>query len=267
MFFLLKCCLLISFSFLTIQANEGEETRQQDGFLVRVARASQNFSYNMMAQTCWDSIVDGFQPGRKIALSQLDIQPSDRLLFIGEGSGLDFDVLPEGISLDKIKAFDFSPQMVAKAKRKAIQIGIPEENCFVADAQALPFTEEKFDKIYFPLSLGSIPNPKLAIQEAERVLETNGKIVLFEKLLDDGQQPSGGRRVLNSITRFVFADINRNLTQILDGSQLRIVHYQSLEGQLIGWFASTAAPYYRIATLVRSDEHTELLSVPAQIQR
>lgn len=262
-YLLLISILLIN---LPIQAMEGGD--RAEGLLTRTARASQNFCYNLMARTCWDSIVSGFQPGRRIALYQLNIQRSDRILFIGEGTGLDFEVLPEGTPLHRVQALDFSPQMVAQAKRRAVQIGIPERNCFVADAQALPFTDERFDKIYFPLSLGSIPNPHLALREAERVLAADGVIVLFEKLVDDGYQPSLGRRFLNFITQFVFANINRNLTQMMGiDSPLRIVHYQSLKGRFTGCFASLAAPYYRIATLVRINEHRDLSSVPAQIRR
>ncbi len=93
---------------------------QEEGWFGGMARKSQNFCYNVMARTFWDPMMSGFQPGRKIAISQLDIQPSDRVLFVGEGSGLDFDVLPTTLDVKNLKALDYSPQMVLKAKQKAV---------------------------------------------------------------------------------------------------------------------------------------------------
>lgn len=251
-------CTLISLT-LSQHASSSSVPDQEDGWLGKMARKSQNFCYNVMARTFWDPMMSGFKPGRKIAMSQLDIQPSDRVLFIGEGSGLDFDVLPQTLNVKNLMALDYSPQMVLKAKQKASRLNIPVENCFEGDAQKLSFTHEKFDKIYFPLSLGSIPNPHLALKEAERVLERNGKIVVFEKLVDDGQKLSWGRRTLGFVTRWMFADINRNLTQMMgDDTKLKIVYYDSVEGKLTGILGRALAPYYRIGTLVRTEDYTDI---------
>ena len=79
----------------------------QKGYLQRM----QDASYQLMARTVWDSVVSGFAPGRVRALELLDIKPSDRLLFVGEGSGLDFPYLPEQTNKDQLYAFDFSSEM------------------------------------------------------------------------------------------------------------------------------------------------------------
>lgn len=238
---------------------------EETSYYSRGARVAQNFCYQVMAKTFWDPMMQGFKPGRIISINSLDIQPDDRVLFVGEGSGLDFAVLPENFKKANLYAFDFSPEMVKQAKLKAPQFGIPEANCFVGDAQKMPFTDEKFDKIYFPLSLGSIPNPVAALSEAERVLARNGKIVVMEKLVDDGDQPAFLRRFVNVFTRYLFADINRNLTQMMgDSSLLKIVDYTSLEGKLSGWFMRRIGAAYRVATLVRNSDYPEIASQGAR---
>lgn len=240
-----------------------EDTRFQ-----RIVRRSQNFCYQVMARTCWDYIMAGFKPGRVISMGALDIQPDDKVLFVGEGTGLDFEVLPERLNRNNLKAFDFSAEMVKKAKLKAVKFDIPEENCFVGDAQHLPFEDERFDKIYFPLSLGSIPDPTLALREAERVLSSRGKIVVMEKLVDDGYRPSCMRRVTNFFTQFLFADINRNLTQMLGrGSVLKIIDYQSLEGKLSGFFIKRIGVYYRVAIIVRDSDYPDAPSQGAKLPK
>ena len=224
----------------------------------RFSRWMQNKSYDWMAYTFWDSLVSGFKPGRVKAMQLLDIQPEDRVLFVGEGSGLDFECLPEAVNKRQLFAFDFSPEMVKQSKLKAQRYEIPHENCFIGDAQVLPFDVEKFDKIYFPLSLASIPNPTLALQEAERVLAPEGKIVIFDKLIDDQTIISYGRQAVNLITNSLFADINRKLSEVMGGnSPLKITSYDSLNGQLDGFFANTVSDHYRLAVLVRDADYPE----------
>lgn len=232
----------------------------------RLSRWMQNTSYQLLAFTMWDSIMAGFKPGRARAFELMDIKPNDKILLVGEGSGLDFECLPSHINKTQLKAFDFSPEMVKQSKKKAILYGIPEENCFVGDAQKLPFTHERFDKVFFPLSLASIPNPRLALHEAERVLERGGKIIIFEKLVDDNATVGLGRKVLNIATQAVFADINRNLTQMLGShSPLKIAHYESLENRLSG-AASYLGSYYRLAVIVRNTDYVEQPAIGAKLR-
>lgn len=235
-----------------------EDIYQDRGCFGCWSRCFQNCCYQMLAATCWDSIMGGFNPGRIKAMTLLDIQPMDKVLLVGEGSGLDFNVLPDTINKNELKALDFSSEMVRQAKQKAPRFGIPEENCFVGDAQKLPFTEERFDKIFFPLSLGSIPDPTLALEEAERVLAPRGRIVIFEKLVDDHAEISCSRYVLNWFTRCIFADINRNLTHMMGHhSSLKIMQYESLENHLSGCLVSQLGPYYRLAVLVRASDYPD----------
>ena len=232
----------------------------------QVSQWIQNTCYQIFAYTIWDNIVSGFKPGRLRAIELMDIQSEDRVLLVGEGSGLDFECLPDHTNKVFLRAFDFSPEMVRQSKMKARQFEIPEENCFVGDAQKLPFTHEKFDKIYFPLSIASIPNPTLALQEAERVLAPGGKIVIFDKLRDEDVPLSWKRIALNVITKCVFADITRNLGSILEPvPTLKIVHYESLKDKLDGVFARYAGQFYRVAVITRRADYPDQLEVRSKL--
>ena len=158
--------------------------------------------------------------------------------------------------------------MVRNAKDRARELGIPEENVFEGDAQALPFTEEKFDKIFFQLSIGSIPNPNKAIEEAERVLAPGGKIAIFEKMVDDGHRPSYSRQCVGFFTKCIFADINRNLTEMMGGedSPLKIAQYDSLAGKMNGCFAGNVDTMYRVAMLVRKADYPDTPSIAAMVR-
>ena len=218
----------------------------------------QNCCYQCLSYTCYDCVAGGFGTPRQLALDLLEIQGTDRLLLAGEGTGLDFPHLPEETNLESLCAFDYSAGMVRQLKSKAREFGIPEDNCFEADAQVLPFREdERFDKILFPLSIGSIPDPSLALEEAERVLAVNGKIVILEKLVDGGVGVSCCRKFINFFTNCIFTNVTRSLSQMMeDVPQLKLIQYKSLEGTISGCF-SCASSSYRLALLVRSTEYPD----------
>jgi phosphatidylethanolamine/phosphatidyl-N-methylethanolamine N-methyltransferase len=217
----------------------------------RFTHRLQDGCYQVMARTCWDWTVSGFRPGRVRSIELMDIQATDRVLLVGEGSGLDLEYLPDHMNKAHLRAFDFSDQMVTSCRQKAAVLNIPEENIFQGDAQHMTLDDRSFDKIFFPLSLGSIPDPAQALREAERVLAPGGRIVVMEKMVDDGHQPSCGRKVVNFFTKCVFADINRNLRAMVGDTPLEITQYEDLAGQLNVCFAGFVGRYYRIAVLER----------------
>lgn len=245
--------------------NEAGQRDDQRGCWERTSHRAQAGCYQIMAHTFWDRIVSGFKPARQTGINYLDIQPTDRILFVGEGAGADFECLPASTNWDAVKAIDFSSQMVTKCRAKAVRFGIPVDNCMQADAQDLPFEDGCFDKIFFPLSLGSIPNPQRALLEAERILAPQGKITLFEKLVDDGERVSRPRRCLNFFTNCIFADITRNLTDMMGGddSPLKITQYESLQGQINGCFRCVGH-HYRVAVLTRKNEYIDKPAITAQ---
>lgn len=258
--------LIFFFSISQALAMPGEF--DETSYASRAARKLQNFSYQILAATGWDSIMSGFKPARIKAMKLLELQPTDTILVVGAGSGLDLEALPETATKEKVWALDYSSEMIKKAKGRAQLLGIPEDHCILGDAQALPFTEVKFEKIVFPLSLGSIPNPILALKEAERVLSPRGKIVVFEKLVDDDESISYFRWFMNLVTRVIFADINRNLTQMMGPeTPLKIVHYETAQGQISGVLGRFISPYYRLSTLVRKTDYPDIPSQGARLKK
>lgn len=97
------------------------------------------------------------------------------------------------------------------------------------DGQQLNFPDEQFDKIILHLILAVIPDPVKTIKEAERVLKPGGKIAVFDKFLDKDQQPSLLRKLINIITRALFTDINRRITDIIPGTELEIIHEEKAD--------------------------------------
>ncbi|WP_223815999.1 class I SAM-dependent methyltransferase [Adhaeribacter rhizoryzae] len=134
-----------------------------------------------------------FSKSRKRSIELLQVKPTDTVLLVGAGTGLDLDFLPPTAA---ITATDITPAMVTRLAQRSARLQLPVK-ALVMDGQQLALPDNAFDKIVLHLILAVIPDPVRCLQEAERVLKPGGNIVVFDKFLPPGHQPgfSGGRLI------------------------------------------------------------------------
>ena len=159
-----------------------------------------------------------FTNSRRKSIELLNLQPDEKVLLIGAGTGLDFQFLPKNV---EIWAGDITPSMVSKMKLRAEKLQL-NATLEVMDGQNLPFPEATFDKVILHLIIAVIPDPVKCLKEVERVLKPNGEAVIFDKFRPQHQKLSGFRFFLNKITSFLFSDITRVLEDLLKQTNLKI---------------------------------------------
>ncbi len=162
-----------------------------------------------------------FAPLERIGLAEyrretLALLPENAsVLELGSGAGANFEFYPPSRSAIST---EISIKMIEVAKTKAA------DNILInADAQRLPFGENKFDAAFATLVFCSIPKPELAFAELRRVVKPGGKVVLLEHV-----RPKGVLGYifdgLNVFTHAVFDDhFNRQTAQIAANSGLNVV--------------------------------------------
>ncbi|HVE71032.1 MAG TPA: methyltransferase domain-containing protein [Thermoanaerobaculia bacterium] len=165
----------------------------------------------------YNRIVRVVERGRRRAIELLDVQPGERVLIDGCGTGLDLDLLPRDCV---VTAIDLTPAMVEKTRARAASLGMPID-ARVMDAAALDFADESFDVVILHLILAVVPDPHTSAREAARVLRRGGRASVFDKFA--AGRPSLARRALNSITNLVATDITRSLDGVLDGSGFTVL--------------------------------------------
>src|SRR5207244_12373936 len=69
-----------------------------------------------------------------------------------------------------------------------------------ADAQALPFSDDRFDTVLFSLCLCSIPDDRRAVAEGVRVLKPGGRMLLLEHVRSPSPLVRAGQRVAEPLT-------------------------------------------------------------------
>ncbi|PTX18718.1 phosphatidylethanolamine N-methyltransferase /phosphatidyl-N-methylethanolamine N-methyltransferase [Pontibacter mucosus] len=167
----------------------------------------------------YDSIADRiFRKYRKRSVQLLGGKPDDAILILGAGTGLD---LPYLQGYTNLTAIDITPGMISKLKQRAAELHIPVK-AQVMNGQQLRFADASFDAVILHLILAVIPDPVACIKEVERVLKPGGTVMVFDKFLPDGQQPSLLRRLLNQVASTLFSDINRSIGSIVSHTSLRV---------------------------------------------
>lgn len=167
----------------------------------------------------YDSIAGYFRESRTKSIDSLDLKPSDKVLIVGAGTGLDLEIIQTDCD---IIATDITPSMIARIKKRNIKLK-RNVDAIVMDGQALRYDDNSFDKIILHLILAVIPNPVACIKEAERVLKSGGYIVVFDKFVRKDTEVSFIRRFLNLLTNFIFSDITRDFESIVNKTGLMVI--------------------------------------------
>lgn len=199
---------------------------------------------NRLVYRLWAPIYDAtvgsfFLPGRRRAIELLDLQPGERVLLPGIGTGEDLLLLPAGVHATGI---DLSPAMLARARSK-----LPHTRARVelleGDAQAPLADEDAFDAAVLNLILSVIPDGRACLRSTLRALKPGGRIVIFDKFLPEGTQPSPARRLTNVFSTLFGTDINRRLGDLMAGLPCRMEIDEP----------SLAAGLYRVILLCKMD--------------
>lgn len=79
----------------------------------------------------------------------------------------------------KLTGIELSPEMLVIARRRAEELG-RDGDFRVGDAQYLEFADASFDSVVLTLALCTIPDDRVAVEEAYRVLRPGGRFLLLE---------------------------------------------------------------------------------------
>ena len=119
---------------------------------------------------------------RKKLVSLARLEAGESVLDVGCGTGTlaiaaKGEVEPGG----SVAGVDASPEMIARAQRKAKKAGV-EVTFKEGPAQALPFPEAQFDAVTMTVMLHHLPRKvrQEAVNEARRVLKPGGRVLAVE---------------------------------------------------------------------------------------
>ena len=181
-------------------------------------------SWNRFIYRLWAPVYDAilasfFLPGRKQAMTCLELLPGERVLMVGVGTGADLMLLPAGVQAVGI---DFSPEMLRRAQAK-LPLPDLEVTLIEGDAQRLQVEESTFDAVIFNLILSVIPDAGACLRENLRALKSGGRAVVFDKFRPEGGKLGAGRRFINLFSTIFGTDITRRFGDIASGAACEVL--------------------------------------------
>ena len=183
----------------------------------------------------YNILTRGFRKRRRRSIEAAGIEPGERVLLVGAGTGLDLDFIPHEA---RITAIDITPAMLLRLRRRARRLGLAVD-ARVMDGRAMAFPDGAFDVVILHLILSVIPDPVRCATEVGRVLRRCGRAVILDKFVPDEGKPPLFNRVMNPVATFFGTRLDRRLGPLLAAAGLRIVRQKNV--MMAGLFKITLA--------------------------
>lgn len=136
-------------------------------------------------------------PGRVQAIQKMSIQPGDRVLEVGVGTGINLGLYPRTC---QVTGIDFSASMLEKARERVCKKGLVNVRLQQMDAADLKFPDNSFDIVYAPYLISVVSDPVQVAQEMRRVCRVGGRIIFLNHFLSSNPLLSKVERTISPMT-------------------------------------------------------------------
>ena len=157
-------------------------------------------------------------PGRLRAIERMDIQPGERVLEVGVGTGINLALYPKNCSVTGI---DFTGSMLEIARERVVRKDIRNVRLLQMDAADLKFVDNSFDIVYAPYLISVVPDPVRVAREMRRVCRPGGRIILLNHFLSPNALLSRIERWISPFTIHIGFTADLDLPAFLTQSEMQ----------------------------------------------
>ena len=120
----------------------------------------------------------------------------ERVLDLGSGAGTDSLVAAQMVGSEgHVTGIDMTPQMLAKARAAAAEMGALNVEFIESEAERLPFADETFDVVVSNGVIDLIPDKEAVFSELHRVLVPGGRIQIADVTIQNPVSAEGRRNI------------------------------------------------------------------------
>jgi phosphatidylethanolamine/phosphatidyl-N-methylethanolamine N-methyltransferase len=156
-------------------------------------------------------------PGRIQARDRMGIQPDDRILEVGVGTGINTLLYPKGCHVTGI---DLCARMLEKARERVARAGLKNVRLIEMDATALAFEDDSFDIVYAPYVISVVPDPVAVVREMYRVCRPGGRIIVLNHFRSSNRFLAAVERAISPLTVHIGFKADLDLQALLTQAKL-----------------------------------------------
>jgi arsenite methyltransferase len=124
------------------------------------------------------------------------LAPGERVLDLGSGAGTDSLVAAQMVGeAGRVIGIDMTPEMLAKARAAATEMGATNVEFVESEAEHLPFEDETFDVVISNGVIDLIPDKDAVFAELHRVLVPGGRLQLADVTIQNPVSEEGRRKI------------------------------------------------------------------------
>jgi len=155
-----------------------------------------------------------FQESREAVVRNLKIEPGERVLEVGVGTGLCLPMYPRHC---EVTAIDLSEAMLQKAADRVKEETLPNVKLERMDAGEMTFADDSFDLVIAAYVVTAVPDYRKLMSEMIRVSRPGGRLVLLNHFTQDSPIIAAVEKAISPMCVRIGFRTDLSVDQVING--------------------------------------------------